>query len=542
MVLRTARRHAILFPSLRGELAQLGERFNGIEEVSGSIPLFSIFLLRSLIRSSGSVLLEVGRVAQTNRTSLYWFRRSLRLDDNRALLAAVSSSEAVVPVFILDPAILTDASTGAARVRFLLESLTVLDGGLRACGGRLIIRCGQPVAEIERLVAETGASALYFSRDYEPYSRIRDAAVERACADAGIAVFTESDHLLSEPGEIVTQAGTPYTVFTPYRRVWSSLRPDSPLPAPERITVPEAVRSEALPSAPGAVGPLEIGGQKALARGGETAARAHLDRFLNEALAGYAVERDYPANPGTSQLSAYLKFGVISVRRIADEVRRRRAQSEAANGAEIFLSELCWRDFYYQILSNFPQVAEGAFRPAYNTIQWDNNEENFRAWCEGRTGYPFIDAAQRQLNREAWMHNRARMATASFLTKDLNCDWRWGERYFMQNLVDGDLAANNGGWQWAAGTGTDAQPYFRIFNPVTQGEKFDPNGDYVRRYVPELARVPVKFIHRPWELRRAEQEAIGCVIGRDYPRPIVDHAAAREKTLALYRAAAEGKG
>ncbi len=239
------------------------------------------------------------------------------------------------------------------------------------------------------------------------------------------------------------------------------------------------------------------------------------------------------------QASAYLKFGVVSARRVFAGVqeRRRSLGLEKKAGADTWLSELAWRDFYYQILFHFPHVVGNAFRPAYNDVQWQNDDALFQAWCEGRTGYPIVDAAQRQMNTEAWMHNRARMISASFLTKDLLCDWRLGELYFMQKLVDGDEASNNGGWQWAAGTGTDAQPFFRIFNPTSQGEKFDPDGEYVKRWVPELKRVPAKYVHRPWDLSPHEQEAVGCVLGRDYPKPIVDHKVQREKALAAYRSA-----
>ena len=484
--------------------------------------------------------MECRLVTQLYKTGIYWFRRSLRLDDNRALVEAVKACESVLPVFILDPSILTDPATGPARVHFLLESLHELDRGLREIGSRLILRHGQPVPELLALVRETGAVALFFSRDYEPYSTRRDTAVTAAMQEIGVALRTESDHLLVEPDRVRSQAGTPYTVFTPFKRVWMEMPIEAPVSAPERIRTPADLHSEALPTLINQIGTAGALDQQPLVHGGESQATEHRDRFILSCLKEYGVQRDFPAVEGTSRLSAYLKFGVLSARRLVSEMRRR--GGGLTSGGQIFLSELCWRDFYYQILANFPHVADGAFRPAYNAIEWDNDPVLFQAWCEGRTGYPFVDAAMRQMNAEAWMHNRARMVTASFLTKDLLCDWRWGERYFMQKLVDGDLASNNGGWQWAAGTGTDAQPFFRIFNPVSQGEKFDSDGAYVRKYVPELARYPAKFIHRPWELRPAEQEAVGCVIGRDYPAPIVDHKVQREKTLAAYRrATSEGQ-
>jgi deoxyribodipyrimidine photo-lyase len=482
-------------------------------------------------------------VDKPHATALFWFRRSLRLDDNRALREAVENAQQIVPVFILDPAILTHPSTGIARTRFLLEALGDVDASLRERGGRLIIRHGKPVEELKRLVEETGATALYFGRDYEPYSRERDTAVQEAMQKLGVAVETFSDHLLSEPGEILTQNKTPYTVFTPYKRVWFEQPFEMPHAAPKQIPVPKKLHSEKLPTLPQSVGVQEGEAQSPCVTGSEAEAHRWLEFFLKQCLSEYDAARDFPGEEGTSRLSAYLRMGVISSRRVFAEVQRRQRALSRREGPDTWLSELAWRDFYYQILWHFPRVVGNAFQVKYNDLSWENDDELFQAWCEGRTGYPIVDAAQRQLNAEAWMHNRARMITASFLTKDLLCDWRWGEKYFMQKLVDGDLASNNGGWQWAAGTGTDAQPFFRIFNPISQGEKFDPDGVYVKKWVPELARVPAKYVHQPWKLSPAEQAAVGCVLGKDYPHPIVDHKVQREKALQLYRRAAEnGKG
>lgn len=467
----------------------------------------------------------------THTTAIYWFRRCLRLDDNQGLRAALDAAQQIVPVFILDDAILSLPDTGKARVAFLFEALANLDAELRKRGGRLIIRRGKPVQELERLIEETKATGLYFGRDYEPYSRERDGAVTKAMQKRSVAVETFSDHLLTEPGDIFTKAGTPYTVFTPFKRVWLERAMAKPMDAPERVLVPDALHSEPLPTPPDS-------GQSPLVKGTAADADKRLSDFVNACLGGYAIDRDFPALEGTSRLSAHLRAGTISPRRVAAAVRPFRADAKRAGGTEIFLSELAWRDFYYQILWHFPHVADGAFKKSYNGVQWDNNGEFFAAWREGRTGYPIVDAAMRQLQQEAWMHNRTRMITASFLTKDLLCDWRLGEAFFMQKLVDGDLAPNNGGWQWAASTGTDAQPYFRIFNPSSQGEKFDPEGAYVKRWLPELKRIPAKFIHKPWELSAAEQEAVGCRLGRDYPTPIVDHKIQRERALELYRKAA----
>jgi deoxyribodipyrimidine photo-lyase len=476
-------------------------------------------------------------VEKPHKIALYWFRRSIRLDDNRALIEAAANAEQIVPVFILDPAILTHATTGVARVNFLFEALADVDTSLRERGSRLILRHGQPVAELERLVGETGATAVFFGREYEPYGRERDEAVIKALEKLGVSVLQSSDHLLTEPEDIRTKAGGVYTVFTPYKRVWLEQPIDSPAPAPRRIETPNNIHSEALPKLPKRLGVAGDFDQKPKVTGSEAEAKRWLKDFLENCVGEYDTDRDFPGLEGTSRLSAYLKFGVISPRRVFAGVQNRRKSLglEKKSGIDTWLSELAWRDFYYQILFHFPHVVDGAFRPVYNDISWENDETLFRAWCEGKTGYPIVDAAQRQLNTEAWMHNRARMITASFLTKDLLCDWRWGERFFMQKLVDGDQASNNGGWQWSAGTGTDAQPFFRIFNPVSQGEKFDPTGEYVKRWLPELKRVPAKYVHRPWELSAAEQEAVGCVLGRDYPKPIVDHKIQREKALTLYR-------
>ena len=472
-------------------------------------------------------------------TALFWFRRAVRIDDNRALNAALSAARTVIPVFLLDPTILRHPTTGPARTRFLFEALADVDRALRARGSRLVVRHGQPVEQILRLVDETGATALFFGRDYEPYSRERDKAVTDALATRGVEVHTENDHLLAEPNDVLSRGGTPFTVFTPYKRVWFERPLDEPADAPASLpAVIDALASDGLPTDPNSEGvTIPLSDQTPRVTGGEAQARRWLDKFIEDCMGDYRDERDYPAHEGTSRLSAYLRMGVLSPRRAVSEVRRRRAMlgPDGKTGADAWLSELAWRDFYYQILWHFPHVAGGAFRPAFDDIAWENDERRFQAWCEGKTGYPFVDAGQRQMNTEAWMHNRARMVSASFLTKDLLIDWRRGERYFMQKLIDGDLASNNGGWQWAAGTGTDAQPFFRIFNPVTQGEKFDPDGAYVRRYVPELANVPADFIHRPWEMKPEEQERAGCVIGRDYPAPVVDHKVQRAKALRLYR-------
>ena len=449
-----------------------------------------------------------------HKTVVVWFRRGVRIRDNHALTQAVKCAESVVPVFVLDPAILTHPTTAIVRTRFLFESLAALDTELRGAHGRLIIRHGKPVEELTRLVKETGATAIFHGREYEPYGRDRDKTVAAAMRDLGVSVTETDDHLLTEPGDVMSKAGTVYTVFTPYKRVWFEQPMDSPLSAPDRVPVPGDLHSEPIPGVPESVGvPTNTGHAPAVrVKGGESEGAKWLEKFLDTCVSGYDTDRDFPATEGTSRLSAYLRSGVLSPRQVFDAVRKRRDElpAKTANGANTFLTELAWRDFYYQILFHFPHVATGAFKPAYNAVPWENDDDLFAAWCEGRTGYPIVDAGMRQMNAQGWMHNRLRMVTASFLTKDLLTDWRRGEAYFMERLVDGDQAPNNGGWQWAAGSGTDAAPYFRVFNPTAQAEKFDPKGTYIRRWVPEYN-------------------------GIGYPAPMIDHAFARQRVVEVYK-------
>lgn len=464
---------------------------------------------------------------------IWWARRDLRLHDNDALQAALAHGEQVAPVFVLDPALLAAADVGEKRVAFLFDGLRRLDADLRARGSRLIVRRGAPLAELTRLVAETGAEAIYAEADPWPYGRRRDAAVAAALPlrlTPGLTVF---------PSDAVLKAdGGPYTVFTPFSRAWKAL----PQPTSAQLWAPPARLSAPPETLPG----LSIPDEPILPAAvpfpaGEAEALRRLRAFAGGDAAPirrYSDDRDRMDLDGTSQLSPYLRFGMVSARRAAVaawHALEKAADAVARKGAETWLNELIWREFYMAILHHFPFVLETAFRAELRDIPWRNNEAEFAAWCEGRTGYPIVDAAMRQLATTGWMHNRARMIVASFLVKDLLVDWRWGERFFMQHLVDGDPAANNGGWQWTAGVGTDAAPYFRVFNPSLQGAKFDPEGGYVRRWLPALARVPLKYLHAPWTMPLDEQIRAGCRIGRDYPEPIVDHALARERTLAAYK-------
>ncbi len=462
------------------------------------------------------------------RRVIHWFRRDLRLSDNTALHEAARNADTVIPVFCFDPAILRRDDMGAPRLAFLLDCLASLERNLAAAGSRLVLREGNPVDELPRLVAETGATAVYWNRDYSPYAVARDRAVAEAGERHGFETRTFKDQVIHESAEVRTQAGGVYTVFTPYSKSW--------LAQPKPPVLPRFQGKGRVPETLGCgMRTLEGVGWTLAARipeGGERAARDVLKRFLAGPAARYGGDRDFPAVEGTSRLSPHLRFGTISPRTIFHAARRAGEDADPAGRKSLdkWVSELVWREFYAQILGAFPHVARGAFRPEYDALEWENDGEKFEAWKAGRTGYPIVDAAMRQLNGTGWMHNRLRMIVAMFLTKDLRIDWRWGEKLFMQRLVDGDLASNNGGWQWSAGTGTDAAPYFRIFSPVSQSRKFDPDGAFLRQWVPELRDWSATAIHAPWE---AGARPPG------YPAPIVDHAESRLKTLAMFQRARE---
>jgi deoxyribodipyrimidine photo-lyase len=468
--------------------------------------------------------------------ALFWFRRDLRVDDNAGLYHALRSARRVHAVFVFDREIL-DALPARTdrRVEFIHQSVVELDQRLREAGGGLVVRQAPARSEIPRLARQLAVGAVYANEDYEPAARARDAAVAADLRRAGIAFHTFKDTTVFAKDEVLTQAGKPYTVFTPYKRAWlAKLDAFYLKPYPVEKYLARLARPPGPPQVPSLA---DLGFEPTNLRalgvaGGARAAHALAADFATR-IDRYDTARDYPALKGVSYLSVHNRFGTISVRALAAMAHHMRL-ARANKGAEVWLSELVWRDFYFQVLWHFPHAAERAFRPEYEAIRWENDPARFAAWCEGRTGYPIVDAAMRQLNQTGYMHNRLRMITASFLTKDLLIDWRWGEQYFAERLIDFDLAANNGGWQWAASTGCDAQPYFRIFNPVAQSERFDADGKFIRRYVPELNAVPDRFIHAPWTLAAVDQQAAACVIGRDYPAPIVDHAVQRIKALALY--------
>jgi deoxyribodipyrimidine photo-lyase len=469
-------------------------------------------------------------------TAIWWIRRDLRITDNQALASALRNADQIIPTYILDPALLASAYVGSKRLSFLLGGLRHLDSALRSRGSRLVLRQGDPPKELSALLAQGDANIIFAEEDFSPYARHRDGYAAEHLPLTLVAGLT-----VHPPGSVLKADGTPYTVFTPFSWSWKALPipgSDAILPAPHQIRTPSRIPSQPIPSVPALPSAVPFSP-------GESEAYRRLSQFLagdNPAIYDYTDGRNRLDLAGTSTLSPYLRFGMLSARQAAITAQafiETAPNAQARKSAETWLNELIWREFYVAVLHHFPHVREHSFRPEYGTIRWDNDQKAFTAWCEGRTGYPVVDAAMRQLAQTGWMHNRARMIVASFLVKDLLIDWRWGECWFMQHLVDGDPAANNGGWQWTAGTGTDAAPYFRVFNPVLQGQRFDPQGAYVRRWLPELNQVPDKFVHHPWTMPLEEQQKAGCLIAQDYPAPIVEHGQARQRALAAYAQARE---
>ena len=476
-----------------------------------------------------------------HRNTLVWFRRDLRLHDHAALAAALADSESVWCAFVFDREIL-DALTERAdrRVEFIHDSLVRLDAALRARSGGLIVLHDRARDAIPRLAARLGVDAVYANHDYEPLAVARDAEVAAALRADGRAWRSFKDQVIFEKDEVLTAAGGRFSVFTPYKNAWLRRLTDGDLAervvAPANRLRPPPVPTDAIPALE-ALGFARTNLAELGIQGGEETASGLLTQFA-ERIGRYREARDFPSVRGPSYLSVHLRFGTLSIRAAArTALSIARADPAAADGARTWLSELIWRDFYFQILHHHPHVVERSFRPEYDRIAWETGPEAdalFAAWCEGRTGYPLVDAAMAQINASGYMHNRLRMVVASFLVKDLGIDWRRGEAYFAAKLNDFDLAANNGGWQWAASSGCDAQPWFRIFNPVTQSQKFDEQGRFIRRYLPALANLPDKAIHAPWLASPIELQGAGVRIGENYPRPVVEHAEARERTLARY--------
>jgi deoxyribodipyrimidine photo-lyase len=461
-------------------------------------------------------------------TGLVWFTRDLRVRDHPALRAALDRCERVVPVFCFDDRLLRGRHASGPRTQFMLESLADLDERL---GGTLVFRHGRPERELPALARDARATELHFSADSGPFARRRIERVTAALRETGVDPFGHPGlHAVDDLDRIRTQQGRPYTVFSPFHRSWLREPRREPIGTPRSFgSLPSAVRKGRLPSLP------ELGLEQEVEDplpGGETAGRERLSRFLRSGVRDYEDNHDALGADRTSRLSPYLHFGCLSPREVEERL-------PSGSGADAFRRQLCWRDFYHHVLLHHPRNARAEFQDRYRgSISWSRSGRSFDAWCEGRTGYPLVDAGMRQLRREGWMHNRARLVVGSFLTKDLGIDWRWGERWFMRWLIDGDAANNNGNWQWIASVGVDPQPFYRrMYNPTRHQERFDPRGDYVRRYVPELRPVPDDYLAEPWNMPDDVQRECGCVIGTDYPEPIVDRRAARREAYERYGAA-----
>ena len=476
-------------------------------------------------------------------SGLMWFRRDLRVLDNAALCLALKKCRELHCVFVFDRDILDPLSRFDRRVEFIRESLCELDEALRQLSGKagagLIVRHAVASDDIVALATALQVQVVFAAHDYEPQAHARDEKVRSALAQAGIALHTCKDHVIFEGRELLTQAGTPYGVFTPYKKTWlATVTPEhlrshdcAPLaqalvPRPESLQQPVPLLA--------AIGFEKTNLSQLKIPTGASGAAQLFDDFF-ERMDSYHETRDFPAVKGPSYLGVHLRFGTVSIRQLVATALQR--QIQGSRGAGVWLGELIWRDFYFSILANFPRVAQGGFKAEYDAISWEQGppaDALFQAWCEGRTGYPLVDAAMAQINQTGYMHNRLRMVVGSFLVKDLGIDWRWGEKYFAQHLNDFDLAANNGGWQWVSSSGCDAQPYFRIFNPVSQSEKFDAEGKFIRRYLPQLAGLPNKAIHAPWNAKVSELQMAQVTLGQNYPAPIVAHDRARALTLQRY--------
>jgi len=477
----------------------------------------------------------------TFNKSLVWLRRDLRTFDHAALHYALQKSKSVYCVFIYDTVILSGLPRADRRVEFIHACVAELAGELAAMGGALIVRHADAEATIPLLAAELGCEAVFVNGDYEPQAIARDAAVEQALLADGRAWFSYKDQVIFEKDEVLSLSNKPFSVFTPYKNAWLKKMRGDPgclalLPVEQYADRFAAGGGDAVLPTLAALGfePTNLAAMKMPTA--MSGAAALFDDFLPR-IADYGTARDYPSRKGPSYLSMHLRFGTLSLRHLVRTVAELIDRGQGGEGAAVWLSELVWRDFYAMILFHHPHVVHSAFKPAYDAIAWETGAQgdaHFAAWCEGRTGYPLVDAAMAQLNQTGYMHNRLRMVTACFLIKDLGIDWRRGEAYFALHLNDFELASNNGGWQWASSSGCDAQPYFRIFNPITQSEKFDGAGRFIRRYLPQLAPLSDKDIHAPWLVPPMLLEQKGIGLGRDYPLPIVQHDEARKRTLERY--------
>lgn len=463
------------------------------------------------------------------KTTIVWFRNDLRVHDHPALAKAISESDAVIPLFIIDDALMNKEAKGSNRNRFLVESLVDLLQSLQDIGGDLVIRHGNALEALQTLVNEQHVDAIYYSADYTPYSIKRDRTIESAFKDSDTTVRGFAGRLIvSSIDKLNTKSGTPHKVFTPFWRNWQTVQRRAIAQKPSSIQLPLNIAIGELPKTNDVTISRDL--SSAVLQGGELAGRKRLHDFLKNDIKQYHDNSNDMAADATSRLSAYLHFGCISPREIETMLPDNK-------GAAAWHRQLCWRDFYHYVLFHHPQKNQ-EFQERYREMEWGDDRTLLEAWQHGKTGYPVVDAAMRQLNQEGWMHNRARLIVGSFLVKDLWIDWRLGEAYFMKMLIDGDTANNNGNWQWIASVGVDPAPVFRrLYNPSSQAKNYDPNGEYVHRYVPELKDVPLKYLAEPWTMTIDQQHEYNCVIGQDYPAPIVDHKQARMAALERYRQA-----
>ncbi len=464
--------------------------------------------------------------AKSNQRVIVWIRNELRVQDNLALWNACADANEVIPFYIIDN---TFRSYSPAKQQVVLDGLRNMRQSLQRLGGELVIREGNAEQVLCEFISTTESDGIYYATSLEPYAKEQEDRLKSILEQQGKAWVGFQDHLLFDPSSVSTQSGTPYLVFTAFKNMClSNLNKLSPLPP--------RLSSVQTPKLDYGVIPGDVVQLPKISKGGEYAAHSAMNEFLDRKVRRYQVQRDIPAEEGTSRLSHHLSCGSLSIKRLFHETQICLEQHQESGGNDIqtYRNELLWREFFYHVMWHYPHVVHSSFKKEFDRIEWSGNEAWFQAWCNGQTGYPMVDAAMRQLNSENWMHNRARMIVASFLTKDLHIYWRRGEEYFLSKLVDGDLALNNAGWQWSAGTGTDAQPWFRIFNPVLQGKKYDVSGNYVRRYIPELQNVPDQYIHEPWLMPPVLQRHLNICIGKSYPVPIVNHDEERKKTLELY--------
>lgn len=470
-------------------------------------------------------------------TIIFWFRRDLRLHDNRGLYAAREHADHLYPVYLVDPSHNQWRHRCGDRLQWKLDAVASLRENIRDCGGELLVRTGFPEEVLPDLVDQLSADMVYWNRSYEPYERKRDQRTNDALAHKGIQVLTYKDQVLFEQREILTEQETAYQTFGYYKRKWKDRFKNLVVDPVFTFSSPEEIESGTIP----AVEELDL--ERSLSdlqwEPSEAASRRRMNTFLDQHLAQYHEARDHPAKQATSGLSPYLRFGLLSPRELFWRVREWKQEEGSVEGPETFIEELIWRDFYHQVLYNYPHSATSNFKTGYETVPWETHPDWFIAWKEGKTGFPIVDAGMRQLNQTGWMHNRLRMIVAMFLTKQCMIHWKKGEKYFMNRLLDGDTAANNGGWQWCASTGTDAAPYFRVFNPVTQSQKYDPEGEFIRRFCPELADLPDKNIHAPFQADAEIMEEAGVELGKDYPKPILDHRARREHAIEAFRSATQ---